>query len=151
MYKGVVWLIPLAMTYAMEQAEKEIQRDKADLKRLKKRYPGYDFVPVDSENQPQYTPRTDFTDLETTVLAVVTAAVDKEWTSREVFQNLREKGSTHLPEKEDAAMNAVGAALVELTRADLVRRSFIGKGRAPHRYTSIVSMEKEAAPEENAS
>jgi hypothetical protein len=143
----------ITMTNAIELAEREIQRDKDDLKRLKKRYPGYDFVPVDpkktAENQPQRAPKTDFTDLELAVLAVVAVGVDKEWTSREVFESLRAQG-VRLPEKEEAAMNAVGAALIELKDADKILRSFEGKGRAPHRYSAILK-EKEATPEEIAS
>jgi hypothetical protein len=141
------------MTYAIEQAEKEIQRDKSDLKRLKKRYPGYDFVPVDAdkaENHTQRTAKKDFSELGGLVLSVVTVGMDKEWTSREVFENLRSQGVS-LPEKEDAAMNAVGAALIELKDAELIRRSFEGKGRTPHRYTAIVREEKEANPEEKTS
>ena len=137
------------MTHAIEQAEKEIQRDKADLKRLKKRYPGYDFVPVDAaESHSQRAAKKDFSELAGIVLSVVAVGVNKEWTSREVFENLRAQGVS-LPEKEDAAMNAVGAALIELKDAELIRRSFEGKGRTPHRYTAIVrAKEKEVASEE---
>jgi hypothetical protein len=139
------------MIDAIEQAEKEIQRDKADLKRLKKRYPGYDFVPIDADNHSQRTPKKDFSELGGAVLSVVLVGKDKEWTSREVFDNLRSQGVS-LPEKDDAAMNAIGAALIELKNADLIRRSFEGKGRTPHRYTAIVrAEEKEATPEETAS
>lgn len=141
------------MTHAIEQAEKEIQRDKADLKRLKKRYPGYDFVQVDAaENTAQRAAKKDFSELGGYVLSVVAVGMDKEWTSREVFENLRSQGVS-LPEKEDAAMNAVGAALIELKDAELIRRSFEGKGRTPHRYTAIApaEAEKEATPEEIAS
>lgn len=141
------------MSYAIEQAEKELQRDKEDLKRLKKRYPGHDFVPIDpkrvAENQPQRTPRTEFTALELAVLAIVDTDVDKEWTSRMVVESLRALGIA-LPEKEDAAMNAVGYALVELKDNDKILRTHEGKGRDPHRYGAIPK-EKEATPEEIAS
>ena len=141
------------MTNAIEQAEREIQRDKDDLKRLKKRYPGYDFVAVDpkkiAESHPQRTPKTEFSPLELTVLGIVENAVDKEWTSRSVIEGLRVIGF-RLPEKEDAAMNAVGAALIELMEAEKILRTHEGKGRDPHRYCAI-PIEKEAAPEEKAS
>ena len=138
------------MTSAIEQAEKEIHRDKADLKRLKKRYPGYDFVPVDAaENHSQRTTKKDFSELSGLVLSVVAIGMNKEWTSREVFENLRSQGVS-LPEKEDAAMNAVGAALIELKDAELIRRTFEGKGRTPHRYTAMPK-EKEVASEEGTS
>jgi hypothetical protein len=140
----------ITMTYAIEQAEKEIQRDKADLKRLKKRYPGYDFVPIDAaETHTQRTAKKDFSELGGIVLSVVAVGMDREWTSREVFDNLRSQGVS-LPEKEDAAMNAIGSALIELKDAELIRRSFEGKGRTPHRYTAITRTEKEAPVEETS-
>jgi len=139
---------------AIEQAELELQRDKSDLKRLKKRYPGYDFVPVDPNKQSQHgqpaQPRTEFSELELAVLSVVDSDPDKEWTSRAVFESLRAQHSK-LPEKEDAAMNAVGAALIELKTAEKIIRTFEGKGRLPHRYSAIRTAEKEATPEEIAS
>jgi hypothetical protein len=141
---------PFTMTNAIEQAEKEIQRDKDDLKRLKKRYPGYDFIPVEkSENHHQRTPKTEFSALELAVLATVESDVNKEWTSRGVIENLRAIGF-RLPEKEDAAMNAVGSALIELMEAEKILRSHEGKGRDPHRYCAL-PIEKEAPPEEKTS
>jgi predicted CoA-binding protein len=151
-WRNHVRVNPFAMTNAIEQAEREIQRDKDDLKRLKKRYPGYDFIPVDpkkSESPTQRQPRTDFSELEMAVLAVVAIGVDKEWTSRSVVESLRSQGY-RLPEKEEAAMNAVGYALIELKDAEKILRSHEGKGRDPHRYCAL-PIEKEAAPEEKAS
>ena len=141
------------MQSPIEIAERDIKRDKDDLKRLKKRYPGYDFVPTDpkkmAENQPQHAPKTEFSELEMAVLAVVNTEVDKEWTSRSVIEILRVQ-AVRLPEKDEAAMNAVGSALIELKDADKILRSHEGKGRDPHRYCAI-PIEKEAAPEETAS
>jgi hypothetical protein len=141
---------PTTMTNAIEQAEREIQRDKDDLKRLKKRYPGYDFIPVDpkkSENHQQHTPKTEFSPLELAVWATVKSGVDKEWTSRSVIENLRALGF-RLPEKEEAAMNAVGSALIELMESEKILRSHEGKGRDPHRYCDLptvdIPVEKEA-------
>jgi len=143
-------MVNLNMSYAIEQADKELHRDKEDLKRLKKRYPGYDFVPVDpkriAESKPQREPKTEFSELELAVLSIVNSEMEKEWTSRLVIEILRVHG-VRLPEKEDAAMNAVGAALIELKDADKIRRSHEGKGRDPHRYSGIET-EKEAASEE---
>ena len=140
------------MSYAIDQAEKELQRDKDDLKRLKKRYPGHDFVPVDSkraaDGQPQRPPKTEFSDLELAVLTVVDGDMDREWTSRMVLDSLRLAGS-RLPEKEDAAMNAVGYALIELKDAEKIQRSHEGKGRDPHRYKALEN-EKEAPLEETS-
>ena len=128
------------MSYAIEQAEKELQRDKEDLKRLKKRYPGHDFIPVDpkrvADGKAQRQPKTEFSDLEMAVLSAVNSGMDKEWTSREVHEVLRLQ-NVRLPENKDAAMNAIGAALIELKDADKILRSHEGRGRDPHRYSAI--------------
>jgi len=138
----------------IELAEREIQRDKDDLKRLKKRYPGYDFVLVESkklgiDSSSIRQPRADFTELEIAVLAVVNSLPDKEWTSRQILEELKSKTVT-LPEKEDAALNAVGYALTALREAGKILRSHEGSGRDPHRYTAFGN-EKEVIPEEKTS
>jgi hypothetical protein len=142
------------MIDAIEQAEKELKRDKDDLRRLKKRYPDYHFVPIDPKSAPdsvsQRTQKKEFTELQLAVLGVVNSDVDKEWTSRMVTESLRALGSIRLPQNEDAVMNAVGYALIELRDADKILRSHEGKGRDPHRYCAI-PIEKEATPEETTS
>ena len=140
----------------IEQAEREIQRDKDDLKRLKKRYPGYDFVRVDvpkvSISANGYAQnRVGVSEVESGVLEVINDNPDGEWTSRSMVEFLRVMDKTRLPEKDDAAMNAVGYALIALKEAGKILRVHEGKGRDPHRYKALSKViEKVAAPDDYA-
>ena len=120
----------------IEQAEKEIQRDKDDLKRLKKRYPGYDFVPVDKAvaKAPQSQTRP-LSYLDTAVEWLISNSL-QEWTSRAVVKELSDQGRISF-NSEEVAMNAVGSALSSLTDAGKIRRVHKGRGRDPHRYCSV--------------
>jgi hypothetical protein len=136
------------------QAEQEIRRDREDLKRLKKRYPGYDFLPSRNGSAlipaPTPTPIVQTQDrqlnaLEQAVLDVVLCDVVQEWTSRTVVAALRGGTAYRLAESDEAAMNAVTLALVALKDLGKIQRVHEGRGRDPHRYKIL------AAPENDAS
>ncbi len=125
-------------------AEREIRRDSEDLARLKQRYPGYDFVRVD-------TPRLPVLDeLEVEILKLINNGSSTEWTSRSVLTALRLGGYHRLPNKVEAAMNAIAAALVSLRDAGKITRVHEGRGRDPHRYTTKLE-EKNEEPAEAGS
>lgn len=140
----------------IEQAKKEIRRDIEDLDRLKRRYPGYDFIAVSNrEATPTAAPvqvaaSKVLSAIEQAALDVV-ASDPREWTSREVMTALRESGTYRLPDGNDAAMNSVGLALTALKDANLIQRVHDGRGRDPHRYRRLPATEKEALTEEKAS
>jgi hypothetical protein len=122
----------------IEKAEREIKRDAEDLTRLKVRYPGYDFVRVEPAKR-------QLSALETAILSLINFETEKEWTSRSVTTALRER-PVSLPENDDAAMNAVGGALIVLVCEKKIRRSHQGRGRDPHRYIAIGKGEQETTP-----
>lgn len=125
-------------------AEREIRRDSDDLARLKQRYPGYDFIRVAKED------KSELSELEKTVLGLINEQPDEEWTSRSVVTVIAAGRSYRLPEKDDAAMNAVAAALVALKDARRITRTHEGRGRDPHRYTAIKEV-KDKEPAEAGS
>jgi hypothetical protein len=127
----------------IEQAEKEIRRDRDDLKRLKKRYPGYDFLPAKNGSVPitpttahaaiQATPRQ-LSALEQAVLDAMASDGAEEWTSKSVVAALRAGTAYRLAQNDEAAMNAVTLALASLRELGKIERVHEGRGRDPHRY-----------------
>ncbi len=142
----------------IETAEREIRRDREDLERLKRRYPGYDLLPAANgtsapaavSDRPVTPVRPSLNAIEQAVLTTVDSKPLLEWTSRQVIAKIRETVSFRLPEDDAAAMNYVGIALASLTEKGRIIRSHEGRGRDPHRYLSLQT-EKEAPSEEKAS
>jgi hypothetical protein len=140
----------------IDNAEMEIRRDREDLKRLKRRYPGHDFLPVSKngavsvvESKPAPVAAAvpappPLAALEQAVLAAINSQPNEEWTSRGVVMALRNNGSYRLADNADAALNAVGIALASLTEKERIIRSHEGRGRDPHRYLSVQAAETEA-------
>lgn len=128
----------------IEHAEREIRRDREDLKRLKKRYPGFDFLPVKNGSAPATTPtqtiptmqipQRSLNALEQAVLDEMASDLVQEWTSRSVAAALRAGTAYRLAESDEAAMNAVTLALVSLKDLGKITRVHEGRGRDPHRY-----------------
>jgi hypothetical protein len=124
----------------IRQAEKEIQRDAEDLARLKLRYPGWDFVRVDTSPSPQVitrNPRAEVAQIERDILRAMHSSPESEWTSRSVVQRMRDD-NLRLPERDDAAMNAVSYALMSLRDNQHITRIHEGRGRDPHRYKLVL-------------
>jgi hypothetical protein len=158
----IVWLMDAPSSNPIEQAEKEIRRDREDLKRLKKRYPGFDFLPLKNGSvSTTPAPAQTITTLQTTtrplnaleqaVLDEMASDLVQEWTSRSVVAALRTGTAYRLAESDDAAMNAVTLALVSLRELDKIERVHEGRGRDPHRYKVLVAVEKEVPSEEKTS
>jgi hypothetical protein len=80
--------------------------------------------------------------LELKILETINASPDQEWTSRSTVEALKSV-SYRLPEKDEAAMNAVGYALIALKDAKKIVRIHEGKGRNPHRYVSTQLKQEE--------
>jgi hypothetical protein len=145
-----VALSPIAL------AEMEIRRDREDLDRLKRRYPGYDFLLVGNGAAPSSIPtptlksQRPLSGLEQAIFDVMSLARTEEWTSRRIVTTLNENQAFHLSENDDAAMNAVALALVSLRELGRIQRVHEGKGRDPHRY-KLASTEKEVPSEEKTS
>lgn len=147
----------------IEHAEREIRRDREDLKRLKKRYPGFDFLPVKNGSPlpapvpaaqtittPQ-VPQRSLNALEQAVLDEMTSDLVEEWTSRSVVTGLRAGTAYRMAESDEAAMNSVTLALLSLRELGKIERVHEGRGRDPHRYKILAAIEKEAFPEEKTS
>jgi hypothetical protein len=145
-------------------AEGEIRRDREDLDRLKRRYPGYDFLPSNNGSSASAAaavvtqratiyprPIASLSAIEQAILSTVDSEPNEEWTSRGIIMRIRSNGSYRLANNEDAALNAVGIALASLVEKERILRSHEGRGRDPHRYTSILSTEKEVPSEEKTS
>lgn len=131
-------------------AEQEIRRDSEDLTRLKQRYPGYDFVRVDQPAAHRVnvqSPSAELTQLERDVIRVMHSMTPGTvWTSRTVVTGMRTQ-NLRLPEKDDAAMNAVGNTLIALADAGRITRTHQGRGRDPHRYTvNIETQDQQQTP-----
>src|ERR1700691_5795872 len=103
----------------IDTAEREIRRDREDLARLQRRYPGYDFLPTSNGTTASIAVSSQTTTpeasvylsaIEQAVLGAVNAAPGSEFTSRTVIEALRTSGSYRLSENDDAAMNHVGIA-----------------------------------------
>lgn len=124
----------------IKQAEREIRRDAEDLTRLKFRYPGYDFVKVDQSTTQQANSQSsgvELSQLERDVIRVMHSMTpDTQWTSRTVVTGMQTQ-NLRLPEKDDAAMNAVAYALVSLRDKKKIIRTHEGRGRDPHRYQLV--------------
>jgi len=132
-----------AILSIIEEAEREIRRDREDLERLKKRYPDYDFLPVTNGNMPlsgfiaEERSNRPLSGVEQAVLSVVDSDLQQEWTSRSVVNGVRSMGIFRLSDNEDAAMNAVTLALSSLKDRQKITRTHEGRGRDPHRYKAI--------------
>lgn len=122
-------------------AEQEIRRDSEDLTRLKKRYPGYDFVRVgnDENNSTVSDARPELSYAQRIILELIESSPFREWTSRTVFTELAAHGQIGFP-TDDAGMNAVGLALNALAETGRIKRIHHGRGRDPHRYTPNVEV-----------
>jgi hypothetical protein len=70
------------------------------------------------------------------ILDLIDSSPEREWTSRSVATEIRSGGAFRLPERDDAGMNAVAAALISLKEGGNIIRIYEGRGRDPHRYTS---------------
>jgi len=130
-------------------AEKEIRRDSEDLTRLKRRYPGFDFIPIASNGSSNGV-QSEPSEMEKTVLNLINEQPDQEWTSRSVVTVIAASKLCRLPEKDDAAMNAVAATLIALKDAKRITRTHEGRGRDPHRYTANMGV-KDKEPAEAGS
>ena len=135
----------------IQAAEREIRRDSEDLARLKKRYPGYDFVLV-SKPAEQLAVSTQksappLSILQIGIIGLIESSSSREWTSRTVLTELTDHGQVSFP-TDEAAMNAVGLALAALAESGHIVRTHQGRGRDPHRYKAI---EKEVRSEEKTS
>jgi hypothetical protein len=122
----------------IQTAEKEIRRDAEDLKRLKQRYPDFDFVRVDGETgKPAVSSvRPELSRVQAAVLGLIESSSFREWTSRSVLTELQAQRQASFP-NDDAAMNAVSLALIALAEAGKITRTHQGRARDPHRYTQI--------------
>jgi hypothetical protein len=140
----------------IEQAESEIRRDREDLKRLKKRYPGFDFLPAKNGTAlptqtslvQQESPARAINALEQAVLDEMASNPIEEWISRSVVARLRAGSAYRLAENDEAAMNSVALALVSLKELGKIERVHEGRGRDPHRYRVLPSREEEVPSEE---
>jgi hypothetical protein len=139
----------------IEHAEKEIRRDREDLKRLKKRYPGFDFLPARNGSAaavappPPIIPSRSLNALEQAVFDEMGSDLVEEWTSRSVAARLLKGTAYRLPESDEAAMNAVTLALASLKDLGKIERVHEGRGRDPHRYRIVAApIEKEVPSEE---
>jgi hypothetical protein len=134
----------------IEAAEREIRRDSDDLTRLKQRYPGYDFVFVGKDGNlvtvQAKTVRGELSEMESVVLQLVNSSPETEWTSRSVLSAIQLGALVRLPEKPDAAMNAVGWSLIALMQAGRITRTHQGRGRDPHRYIANKREDKNETP-----
>jgi hypothetical protein len=118
----------------IDLAEREIRRDREDLERLKKRYPGYDFLQVNGTSVSSVNREKPLSGIEQAILTVIESLPEQEWTSRSVVAAIRSGGIFLLANSDDAAMNAVTIALASLTETGRIRRTHQGSGRDPHRY-----------------
>jgi len=148
----------------VDVAEREIRRDREDLERLRRRYPGYDLLPsandasasapaIVAAPRAAIAPRpiTSLSAIEQAILNTVNSEPDEEWTSRGIILRIRNSGSYRLADSDDAALNAVGIALASLVEKERILRFHEGRGRDPHRYISVLSTEKEVPSEEKTS
>ncbi len=135
----------------IQAAEREIRRDSEDLSRLKRRYPGYDFILVSKPNEnltvDDRKPAPPLSIIQIGVLGVIESSSAREWTSRTVLTELTDHGQVSFP-TDEAAMNAVGLALAALAESGHIIRTHQGRGRDPHRYKAI---EKEVRSQEKTS
>jgi hypothetical protein len=131
----------------IQAAEREIRRDSEDLTRLKRRYPCFNFIRVaQEEDGPKAnTARPELSYLQNSILGVIVNSTACEWTSRSVLTELTTHDLVGFP-SDDAGMNAVGLALTALSEAGQIMRTHQGRGRDPHRYTSICKEDKTEAP-----
>lgn len=128
-----------AFESVIQAAEREIRRDSEDLARLKRRYPGYDFVPVTQAELLSTDAQPVLSYAQRLALTLIESSPFREWTSRTVFTELSAHGKIDFP-SEDAAMNAIPLALAALTEMGKIRRVHEGRGRDPHRYTRITEV-----------
>jgi len=131
----------------IQAAEREIRRDSDDLTRLKRRYPGYDFVRVATDDSKPHTEdaRPPLSNMQISILGLIESSTDREWTSRSVLTDLTDHGLVSFP-SDDAGMNAVGLALIALAEAGEITRTHQGRGRDPHRYTAIKKEDRTETP-----
>jgi hypothetical protein len=129
----------LATANFAEYVESEMRLDKAAIDRLKRRYPGWEFLPVSGQQKPPIVVSSNGSQavepLAQAVERIIKSLPSHEWTSAGIYAVLAAE-KYPLPEPKAQRMANISTALGKLSKkpSSSVREVFKGSGRNPNRY-----------------